>query len=75
MTDGFSFKSRSEQAVEARFGRDIATVLREMYHERRLSQAQMANELGVSRSTVVEWMQRHDVPTGYNKADSAGAPA
>lgn len=63
------FKSREEQAVEARFGRDITDILRDLYHERRLNQAQMAQELGVSRSTVVEWMQRRGIPTGYNRAE------
>lgn len=68
MTDQPIFKSRSEQAVEARFGRDVRGLLREMYHDRRLTQAQIADELGVSRGTVVDWMQRWDIPTGYNKA-------
>ncbi len=68
MTDQPLFKSREEQAIEARLGRDIADVLREMYHDRRLSQAQIADELGVSRSTVVEWMQRRGIPTGYNRS-------
>lgn len=67
VTDSIVFKSREEQAVEARYGQDIAAVLREMYHERRLSQAAMAAELGVNRTTVVDWMKRHRVPTGYNR--------
>lgn len=71
VNDNIVFKSREEQAIEARTGRDIASVLREMYHDRRLSQAQMAHELGVSRSTVIDWMKRHEVPTGYNRGAEA----
>ena len=73
MTDvNFSVKSRTEQLVEARLGRDLADVLRDLYHgPRRLTQEQIARELRVSRSTVVEWMQRYDIPTGYNRAPSA----
>jgi DNA-binding MarR family transcriptional regulator len=65
-------KSRSEQLVEARFGgRDIAEILRDLYHgDRHLTQAQIADELGVTRPTVVDWMKRYDIPTGYNRAEA-----
>lgn len=64
------YKSRQEQAVEARFGADITEVLRLLYHERGLSQADIAETLGVQRTTVVEWMKRHSIPTGYNRTQS-----
>lgn len=65
-------KSRTEQLVESRFdGRDIAEVLRDLYHgKRRLTQEQIAEELGVTRPTVVDWMKKYGIPTGYNRAES-----
>lgn len=65
-------KSREVQIVEARFdGRDIADILRGLYHDDKLTQAQIARKLKVGRGTVVEWMQRYEIPTGYNKADDS----
>jgi DNA-binding transcriptional regulator YiaG len=64
-------KSRTEQQVEARFKRPIPELLRELYHgDRRLNQEQIAEELDVARSTVVEWMQRYEIPTGYNRSEA-----
>ena len=69
MTDAhLVFKSRTEQRIEAETGHDIAVVLREMYHERGLTQDQMATELRVHRTTVVDLMKRHSIETGYNKS-------
>jgi DNA-binding XRE family transcriptional regulator len=64
----FPTKSRAEQIAEARFGRPLPDLLREMYHDRGLTQAEMARELGIARPTVVDWMKRHGVETGYNRA-------
>lgn len=63
-------KSRAEQIIEARLGRDIRDVLRDLYQDRGLTQEQIAVELGITRSTVVEWMKRHQIPTGYNRAEA-----
>lgn len=72
MTNGnVIFKSRAEQRVEAEFGIDVDAVLRFLYHDNGLNQEQIAARLRVSRSTVVEWMKRHSVPTGYNRAEVA----
>jgi hypothetical protein len=72
MTNGeVIFKSRTEQRIEAEQGGDIADILRRLYHERGLSQAEMGLLLGVHRTTVVELMQRHHVETAYNKSTSA----
>lgn len=72
MTDiEFRVKSPAEQKVEAREGRPVPEILRDLYHgERKLSQEQIADELLVSRSTVVEWMQKFDIPTGYNRSEA-----
>jgi hypothetical protein len=65
--------SREEQVVEGRYGRPIADVLRDLYVDRKLSQAEMARELGVHRTTVVEWMDRHGIPARYNRSAEAVA--
>lgn len=69
----YPIRTRTEQIIEARFGRATADVLRELYHDRRLTQAEIAEELNVSRGTVIELMKRHDVPTGYNRSTEAVA--
>ena len=65
------FKSRTEQRIEAEQGRDIAVVLHDLYHQRGLTQEQMAAELHVHRTTVVGLMKRHNIGTGYNKSWTA----
>lgn len=72
MTDAHPiFKSRTEQRIEAEEGRDIAEVLRSLYHDEGLTQEQMAARLRVHRTTVVQLMQRHSIETGYNKSWTA----
>jgi predicted XRE-type DNA-binding protein len=72
MTDGnLIFKSRTEQRIEAEYGLDIADVLRDLYHERGMSQAEMALVLRVHRTTVVDLMKRYAIATGYNKSGTA----
>lgn len=68
MTDSPIFKSRAEQRVEARFDATVPDLLRDLYVERGMSQEQVAQRLGVSRGTVVEWMRKHEIPTGYNRS-------
>lgn len=53
------FKSRAEQAVEARFGEPVDVLLRRLYHEERLSQADIAVRLGVGRSSVIRWFTKY----------------
>jgi DNA-binding MurR/RpiR family transcriptional regulator len=55
----FLIKSRAEQMVEAREGRPVPALLQELYVRRRMTQAQIATELGVSRATVIRWMTRY----------------
>lgn len=72
MTDSKAiFKSRTEQRIELEMGRDIADVLTDLYHERGLSQAEIALRLGVHRTTVVDLMKRYAIATGYNKSRTA----
>lgn len=64
----FRPKSRTEQIVEERLGRPVPDVLREMYHDRGLTQEQIAAELDVARSTVIDWMRRYGIESGYNRS-------
>lgn len=65
------FKSRTEQRIEAENGRSIAELLTDLYHGQGLNQAEIARELRVHRTTVVELMKRHAIATGYNKSGAA----
>jgi len=65
--DTFIAKSRQEQLVEARFGADIRVVLRDLY-DSGLSQAAVADRVGVGRATVVEWMKKYGIPTRDRRA-------
>lgn len=51
-------KSRAEQVVEQRTGRDLAELLRELYVEQRHTQEDIAEALGVHRLTVVRWLRQ-----------------
>ncbi|CAN5612524.1 hypothetical protein BH23CHL8_BH23CHL8_18960 [soil metagenome] len=53
------FKSRAEQAVEARFGEPVPDLLRRLYIEERLTQEEIASRLGVGRSAVVRWFGKY----------------
>jgi CRP-like cAMP-binding protein len=49
-------KSRAEQVVEQRTGRDLPDLLRELYIEKRHTQEEIASYLGVHRITVLNWL-------------------
>lgn len=51
-------KSYAQEAVRLRIGRPLDEALRDLYVERRHSQQEIANALGVSRMTVSTWL--HD---------------
>lgn len=62
-------KSRAEQEVQARNANaDVPTLVRELYEVRRLSQDEVARELGVHRSTLVRWMRDWRIPTRDRRA-------
>lgn len=54
-------KSRTEQVVERRTGRNLAELLRELYVERRATQEEIAGTLGVHRVTVTRWLQDYGI--------------
>lgn len=49
-------KSRAEQVVEQRTGRELPDLLRELYVEQRATQEEIAAALGVHRVTVTKWL-------------------
>ncbi len=51
-------KTRLMRGVEERYHRPLEKLLREMYKEERKSLPDIADELGVSRSTVYYWLPR-----------------
>jgi DNA-binding XRE family transcriptional regulator len=47
----------AQEAVSARTGRDIADLLRELYVEKRHTQQEIAEAIGVERVTVSQWLR------------------
>lgn len=50
------FKTRPMQQMEHRLGRPLVDVLRERYHEKGQTLAEIATDLGVTVGTVSRWM-------------------
>lgn len=58
-------KSRVEQEVQIRTGRDVPGLVRELYIDRRHSDQEIADALGVHRVTVTNWRREW----GINRDD------
>lgn len=58
-------KSYAQEAVRARLQRPLDEALRELYLEKRHSQQEIADALGVSRTLIREWL----VDFGITRAD------
>jgi transposase len=54
-------KSYAERLVHERTGRDVPDLLRDLYVERRYSQQEIADHLGVSRGAIVGWLNRYGI--------------
>lgn len=50
-------KDYAAELVRLRTGRDVPDLLRDLYIDRRHSQQEIADALGVSRAQVVYWMR------------------
>jgi DNA-binding XRE family transcriptional regulator len=48
-------KSFAQELVAARTGRDLEGLLRELYVEKRHTDQEIANALGVSRTAIRQW--------------------
>lgn len=53
--------THAQELVTLRTGRQVPELLRELYVDRRLSQADIAAELGISRMTVAMWLREHAI--------------
>lgn len=53
--------THAQELVTLRTGRQVADLLHEMYVERRMSQADIAEELGIGRMTVAMWLREHSI--------------
>ena len=53
--------THAQELVTLRTGRSVPELLRDLYVERRLSQANIAEELGISRNTVAMWLREHKI--------------
>lgn len=54
-------RTHAQELVTLRTGRPVDQVLRDMYLERRLSQAEIAAELGITRVTVAMWLREFGI--------------
>ena len=54
-------KSYAKELVRRTTGREVAEVLRDLYVDRRHSQQEIANALGVSRMTVGSWLAEYGI--------------
>lgn len=54
-------RTHAQALVTLRTGRPVEDVLRELYVDRGLSQADIAEELGISRMTVAMWLREFGI--------------
>lgn len=62
---GAKDKSYAAALVTERTGREVPDLLHELYVERRHSQREIAEALGISHSAVATWLRRY----GISRAD------
>lgn len=61
-------KSQTEQVVRSRIGEEVPDAIRRLYVDDGLSQEEIAERLGVHRTTVVNWMKDWRIPTRDRRA-------
>lgn len=54
-------QTHAQALVTLRTGRAVPDLLRELYVEKGLSQAAIADELGVTRMTIAMWLREHSI--------------
>lgn len=54
-------RTHAQALVALRTGKPVEQVLRELYVERGLSQADIASELGITRVTVAMWLRQFGI--------------
>lgn len=71
MDTAFQVRTRQQQLVEARHGAPAEVLLRRLYVEQGLSQAEVAETLGVSLRSINRWMVAYGIPTRDRRAVAA----
>lgn len=61
-------KSYVEQVVRRRTGREVDEHLRELYIDRRFTDIEIAELLGVSRQTVTKWRRKYGIGRSDRRA-------
>lgn len=54
-------RTHAQELVALRTGRPVADVLRDLYVDQRLTQEQVAAELGITRMTAVRWLAEYGI--------------
>jgi len=54
-------KSYAKELVRERTGREVEDLLRDLYVDKRHSQAEIAEALGIHRMTVNEWLKEYGI--------------
>ncbi len=54
-------KSHAKELVRRATGREVPDVLRDLYVERRHSQSEIAEALGVHRMTIAAWLAEYGI--------------
>lgn len=62
MTQQVVYRTRQMQDIEARLGRPMGDILRELYVERGLTVESVGAELGITKGAVSRWLERFDIP-------------
>lgn len=68
-------RSRQEQLIEHRFAEPMDALLRRLYVDEGLTQAEIAVRLGTSLRSVVRWMVKYGIPTRDRRALASGLVA
>jgi transposase len=61
-------KSPQQQLLEAEHGRDLAELVAEWYEKDGMSQAEIAERLGLDSSTISRWMRQWGIQLRYGAA-------
>jgi len=54
-------KNYAKDAVHARTGHEVPDLLRELYVDRRHTQEEIADAIGVTRSLVAQWLREYGI--------------
>ena len=55
------YRTREMQRIEAREGRPMDAILRDLYLDRQLTVEQVADGLGLTKGTISRWLERFGI--------------